>query len=275
MRQILLSLFAVWLCHVETSSAAAQPPAPETTVGMTGRFDQVVLPGSELEVIPNTDRKSAVVLRIAHAFPHGTSFRYDLEYQGLEPGQFDLKDYLRRKDGSSTADLPPLPVRVAGLLPPGQILPNAVPSRHSPWLGGYFIVQGAALIVWIGGLLTIIYLGFLRKRHRGREAIVQPVSLADRLRPLVDGAIAGRLSKPELANLERSLFAYWRKQLKVEKTDPAEAMAALRSHDEAGPLLEQLDDWLHRPQMTRAVDVAHLLEPYRRLPADALERIGS
>ena len=61
-----------------------------------------VLPGSELEVKPIGER-TPIVLRIVRVFPHGTAFRYDLEYYGLEPGSFDLKDYLQRKDRSSTA----------------------------------------------------------------------------------------------------------------------------------------------------------------------------
>jgi hypothetical protein len=88
----------------------------------------------------------------------------------------------------------------------------------------------------------------------------------------VDGAVAGKLSQPQLASLERTLLAFWRKRLRLEHTDPAEAIATLRSHAEAGPLLEQLEAWLHRPGTDRDVDAARLLKPYRDLPADALER---
>ena len=46
-------------------------------------------------------------------------------------------------------------------------------------------------------------------------------------------------------------------------------MALLREHDEAGPLLRRLEDWLHRPAGTaEPVDVAALLEPYQAIPAD-------
>src|SRR5438876_7853227 len=74
-----------------------------TTVGMPARIEQLVLPGSELEVKPLEDRRQPVVLRIVTSYPHGTAFRYDLVYYSLEPGEFDLRDYLRRKDGSSSA----------------------------------------------------------------------------------------------------------------------------------------------------------------------------
>jgi hypothetical protein len=240
---------------------------------MTGRITQLVLPGSELEAVPHEDRKLPIVLRVVGVYPHGSAFRYDLEYHGLEPGTFDLRNYLRRKDGSSTADLPALPVKVVPLLPPGQVTPHPLQIRETPFLGGYRALQIAVGTVWGLGLVAIIYYGFLRRKTGATGPTAgRPASLADRLRPLVEGAMAGRLSQPQLASLERSLLAYWRKRLHLEKADPAQAIEQLRSHAEAGPLLEQLEHWLHRPGSPGAVDPIRLLEPYQRLPADALER---
>jgi hypothetical protein len=213
---------------------------------------------------------------VVRVFPHGSAFRYDLEYYGLEPGTFDLKDYLRRKDGSSTADLPVIPIRVFSLLPPGQVTPNPLEIHKAPFLGGYRALQIVAATAWGLGLAAILYFGFLRRKiHAPGPATRKPRSLADRLRPLVEGAIAGNLSQAQLASLERALLAYWRKRLDLETADPGQAIAILRSHTEAGPLLEQLEIWLHRPGTARNVDPAQLLEPYQRLPADAIERSGT
>jgi hypothetical protein len=246
-----------------------------TTVGMTGRIEQLVLPGSELEAVPKADRKTPIELRVVRVFPHGSAFRYDLEYQGLEPGSLDLKDYLRRKDGSSAVDLPAIVVQVAPLLQPGQVAPHPLEVRRAPFLGGYQALQIAAGLAWLVGLIAIIYFGFLRrKKHAAGPAAGKPLSLADRLRPLVEGAIAGKLSQPQLASLERSLLAYWRHRLRLDEADPAQAMETLRSHAEAGPLLEQLEVWLHRPGRASSLDLAGLLAPYQRLPADVLERSG-
>ena len=44
----------------------------------------------------------------------------------------------------------------------------------------------------------------------------------------------------------------------------AELHQQLKAHDEAGPLLRGLEDWLHRPPDTATVDIPTLLEPYRR-----------
>src|SRR5687768_1974296 len=109
------------LLLIGTTCAARADDQRHSTVGMPARIDQLVLPGSELEVKPLDDRKLPVVLRIAAVFPHGSAYRYDLVYYGLDPGTFDLKDYLRRKDGSSTVDLPTLKVEIQTLLPPGQV----------------------------------------------------------------------------------------------------------------------------------------------------------
>jgi hypothetical protein len=70
------------------------------------------------------------------------------------------------------------------------------------------------------------------------------------------------------------LFAFWRRRLDLEHTDPPLAMEMLRTHAEAGPLLEQLEIWLHRPDPTEKVDPVALLKLYQHLPADALEDVG-
>ena len=257
---------------VAASAHAQGGIIPETPVGIAGRVEQIVIAGPEVEVVPHEDRKLPIRLRIIAVYPHGSAFRYDLEYQGLQPGTFDLKDYLRRKDGSALSRAPAVPVKVVGTLPPGHVEPNAPTLGDSPVAGGYRLMQIAVGAVWYVGLMAILYYGFFRRKPApASEEAAKPKSLAERLRPLVDGAIAGRLSQPELARLERTLIAYWRRRLQLEKAEPDQAIAALRAHAEAGPLLEQLDAWLHRPGTSASVDPARLLAPYQHLPPDALE----
>ena len=59
----------------------------KSTVGMPARIDQLVLPGTELEVRPIDDRLAPIVVRIVNTYPHGSAFRYDIVYYGLEPGR--------------------------------------------------------------------------------------------------------------------------------------------------------------------------------------------
>ncbi|MEX0701648.1 MAG: hypothetical protein WD069_06075 [Planctomycetales bacterium] len=255
---------------IQTIFFATETPgadgAPHPTVGVAARIEQLVLPGSELEPLPLDDRALPIVLRIAAAYPHGTAFRYDLVYYGLEPGEFDLKDFLRRKDGSPTADLPAIPVRIESVLPPGQIEPHAPVARPAAFGGGYRTLLVLGGVAWVLVLLFLLVAG--RRRRASREVEPErPQSLADRLRPAVEAAIAGRLDPGRLAELERMLLAWWRSRLRLEELSAAEAIARLRAHQEAGILLRQLELWLHAPPRPEHVDVAALLEPYRRIPA--------
>jgi hypothetical protein len=235
---------------------------------MPARIEQLVLPGTDLEVKP-ADRKAPLVLRIVSVAPHGTAFRYDLEYYGLEKGKFDLRDYLRRKDRSSTADLPPIPVTIESILPPGQVLPNPLEPKETPRPGGYWLLLTVGAVLWGVGLLAILLVA--RRRVQAARTIAGPLTLADRLRPLVEGAVAGQMDPGRLAELERALILYWSRRLGLLKRKPADALAVLRGHAEAGPLLTQLEIWLHRPRTQATINVAALLEPYRSAPADGLE----
>jgi hypothetical protein len=251
------------------------PVGSKSTVGMPKRIEQLVLPGTELEVRPIDDRRAPIVVRIVNTYPHGSAFRYDIVYYGLEPGPFDLKDWLRRKDGSSTGDLPPVPVVIEPLLPPGQLEPHRLALGTSPWLGGYRLLMIIGGLAWLGGLAAIVLAG-RRKRAHSAAAAGRVVTLADRLRPLVNSAMAGELSAGQHAELERLLIGYWRRRLNLEQAAPAKLIALLRNHDEAGPLLRQLEDWLHRPAgSVGPVDVAALLRPYQAIAADDLDETAA
>jgi hypothetical protein len=234
---------------------------------MPGEMEQLVLPGSELEVKPLEDRRAAFVLRIKEAFPHGSAFRYDLVYYGLEPGEYDLRSYLKRKDGSALGDVPPVSVTVEPMLPPGQIEPHPLALGRSPWLGGYRLLLALAGSLWCAGLAAILLLG--RRKHAKSEAgTARPLTLADHLNPLIDAALLGRLNEGQHAELERLLIGYWRKRLGLEQESPAEAIKVLRVHPEAGALLRKLEAWLHQPgARVELADLADLLRPYQHLEA--------
>ena len=264
----MLSAVAAVLLLTSTGPAPADDQR-QTTVGMPARIDQIVLPGPELEASPLEDSRSPIVLRITNVFQHGSAYRYDMVYYGLEPGRFDLRDYLRRKDGSSTDDLPEIPVEVRPVLPPGQIEPNQLETQPAPRLGGYRLTLAVGIVAWLACMLAILLVG-RRKRRTHAEAGERALSLADRLRPMVEAAIAGHLTLAQRAELERMLLAYWRRRLDLDGMKPAEAIAKLRDHADAGQLLGALETWLHRPPGTVAkVDVAEFLKPYQTLPAEA------
>lgn len=234
----------------------------ESSVGLPVRLEEVVLPGTELEPKPIEDRDAKLVVRVVSSSPHGTARRYNLEYYGLEPGEYDLRDYLRRKDATSTEDLPPLKVKITTLLPAGQILPNDLKAVSPPWLGGYRILLLLGSLFWLAIFILLLFVGRKRK-PTAAFVTARPLSLAERLQPLVETAMVGKLSLEQQAALERMLLGYWSERLGLQDADPALAIQQLRNHPQAGQLLRQIEAWLHQPGGARQVDLTEMLLPYR------------
>jgi hypothetical protein len=231
-----------------------------TTVGMGARIDQHVYPGAELIVRPLEDRHEPFVLRISNTYKHGTDHRYDFEFYALEPGTYNLADYLVRADGGDV-DLAPLRVVVNATLGPGQAVPMELEPTKLRWLGGYRLLIGFGAVLWLVGLWALVFVG--RQKPPEKQVVAESsVSLADRLRPLVSAARDGSLASQDRAALERTLISYWSRKLNLLDLQPAELMRQLREHVDAGPLITSLELWLHHPNPSEPIDLDQLLEPY-------------
>ncbi|MAB79694.1 MAG: hypothetical protein CMJ89_10125 [Planctomycetes bacterium] len=264
-----LALFCAALAPI---FAQAEPQLSDrpSSVGIPVWVREIVLPGSRLEVKPS-DLKTPLTVRISDVYSHGDAFRYNIEYYGLEAGSFDLRDFLRRADGSGTDDLPHLTVVIESVQGPGQVEPGSPREGRIPRVGGYHVWLWIGGVLWLAGLWAILRV--TRREDSGEnEATLRPMTLAERLRPLVERAMKGELARVEQAELELALIAFWRKKLELEDDDAARAITQLKAHAEAGPLLVQLEQWLHqrRTASSPAIDLTDLLAPYRDLPADAL-----
>lgn len=247
----------------ESTDAPVTKAEATTSVGMVGGPIERILPGSELEVAPVQD--SPIVVRILNSYKHGDSYRYELSYYGLEPGSYDLTDFLRRKDGLPSDDLPPIPVVVESvLLADNDINPSELTPGKLPRVGGYRIALIVGGVLWLAVLLALLFAGKRRRLDPIAES-QRKKSLAEQLRPLVESAVAGKSTPAQLAALEQMLLVYWRKRLGVEHLSPAAAIAALKDNPSAAELLVQLESWLHRPGPPAPVDVAQLLLPYQQL----------
>jgi len=258
-----LLLVAFLLLSMTMVGIAQDSTSP--TVGKAGTISELILPGSELLAKP-IEQESPMVVRIIQSIPHGDSFRYQLRFHGLEPGKFDLADWLIRADGTSTDGLPEIPVEIKSLLPPGQIEPNSLETGWLPRLGGYRNVMIAAIVLWSLGLLALIFLG--RKQSRPEQQQEARQSLAELLEERLQSAVDNQMPKEQYAELERMLFAFWRKQLGLESAPAVDALRKIHEHKDAGPLMKQLEQWMHNPQADKRVDLGKLLTPFRDLPAD-------
>ncbi len=240
------------------------------TVGAPGHIENLLIPGSELVAKPVTDDRTPIVLRIESVFPHGDlGFRYDLVFFGMTPGTHDLRDYLERADGSTMAGVPEIKVEIRSLLPPGQIKPNALGNGTFQRLGGYRFVVTIATIVWVGVLAALILWGWRKKPASASGE--QPLTLADLLRPRLQAAMENRLEAKQYAELERLLTTFWRRRLKLGALPPDESIRQIRADEEAGPLMRQLEIWMHSPHRDSAFDLAGLLRRLEQLSAREFE----
>jgi len=261
--RIVLFAFLIGVPYAQRANAEEDAKNVEatSTVGVAKRIEQLVLPGSKLQVKPLENRHQPFVLRLIEVYPHGTDNRYDFEFYALESGQYDLTQYLIRADASSVENLPKVLVQVNSTLPEGQIRPSSLLTPQLPSLGGYRLTWFVGVLVWLGGLYALLNIG--RKKIVSDLAVVEkPVSLADRLRPLVQSARDGTLATEQRSALERMLLSYWCQRLNLMDTSPGLLMVKLREHAEAGPLVRSLENWLHCPNPSQPVDLEKLLEPY-------------
>ena len=205
-----MQIVARWCCTsavlLTILSTAHQASGTDSTfeapIGMSATIEELILPGSELEVKPLAN-DPLVVLRITKVFQHGSSFRYHFTYYGLEPGSYDLANYLQRKDGSTVNDLPPIQVKVSGILPPGQVTPNPLKTAKSPAMGGYGLLLTLGAIVWVIGLFLLLRPDRRRNATDLQTSRPAAMTLADRLQPLVTSAANGSLTDSQRAELER------------------------------------------------------------------------
>ena len=227
--------------------------------------------GAALRAKANQSRESPMLVRIVEATrADDGATTYRIQYIGLVAGDYDLRAYLERGDGSPL-DMRPLPVHVRTQLS-GDHGTDLFSPAQAPLLTGtqYRMILMVLVVAWLS--VPVSY--FVVRRLRRRPApppppIVPPPSLADQLRPLVDSAIGGSLSIAERGRLELLMYSYWRARLGMDGPQ-AEVVMRLRHDPEAGRLLRAVEGWLHAhtsPTAPAEGEVAALLEPYRRAAA--------
>jgi len=236
---------------------------PTQRVGLPLVIEDQYLPGKLLEPVPRRDREPPLVVRILETKPAKDGYRYTFEVQGLDPGRYNLGEYLRENAAETGHSAHEVPVVIVTDLPPGLPRPSELENKPVPEVGGYRTLLKVLGGVWIVGLVAFIY-SFRKKKP---EEVVEdaPPGLAERLKPLVEKAAAEDLSSDEQAHLERYIIGHWRKRLpEVSGLEAADALSRLRKHPEASPLILKLEEWLHAPDYEiSSEEIDQLLEPYR------------
>ena len=266
------------LLVVALPGAAERGCVVEVSVGLEGVYFARV-DGPALAAKP-VDDGAPIQLRIAEASEDGSATVYELRFLATVKGSYDLCDYLMRADGQPIGDVQPMHVEIGELLPAdhnGEL--EEIPRSETAPRWPYRRTASVMGVVWLVPLFWVV----LRRitRRRAKPAVAEPAepSLADQLRPLVEAAVAGRLSTAEQAQLELLLIAHWRRQLDLTGYSTAEALRRLRQHDESGELLRLLEQWLYLPPGESNVDVPAILRPYahaEQIAAGALaSRAGS
>lgn len=243
---LLALLLLVAVPAARADDPAPLPPLCSPSVGLRAQVE-VALPGPRLVARPLAG-DDQVVLRVVSVAPAGPDrLRYQLELYGLRPGRHDLGRYLMREDGSPPLGIPPLPIEVLSVIPPGPAEPGQLAAQAAPRLGGYRLLMGLAVVLWGGGLLALM---FVRRGPRAAPPAPPPAPpprAAELLRPLVQDALGGRIDTRGQARLEALILETCRERLGLGELPAREAMTRLRADPEAGPIVAALELWLHAP----------------------------
>ncbi len=264
-----LKSFICLLVLTASVCGLAQEPQQEYAVGFPGNLEEIQLPGTLLKAKNIESRAQPFVVRVLNSFATNDGFRYEFEFYGLEPGEHNLTDYLERKDGSEVGELPTLMITVVTSLPPGQIEPNQLQHQSSFFRNYYLPILVAGAGVWFAGLWMILFWG--RGRYRKLDPNRHRVTVAQRIRPLIEKAVEGELSPSERGELERTMVSFWQKKLRLDNMAPSELMKRLKSDSASKELFEKLENWLHRPDPPENVNVAELMKPYQTMKMDEIE----
>lgn len=246
-----------------TTLAFAAPTVPSQRVGQPLEIKEIYIPGGEVKPKPRRDHKPPLTVRLLETKPAQDGFRYDFEVQGFEPGPHNLADYLEGPEGTV---IPAIPLEITTPLDPGITVPHTIDPGTLPKLGGYrnmMILLGA---VWLAGLAAILFWKKKKTITSGTAGTAQ-ATLAERLRPLLDTAAKGDLTSDDRAKLDRLIIGHWREKLpEIAALSPAEAMAKLRTHPEASPLILAMERWLHaRDTRLDTKEIETLLAPYQKI----------
>lgn len=265
---ILSGLAVLWVAIAHASADKTQPP--QTNLGIEGVIE-IRWDGPSLQPRSDTNaRLTPIEIRLAGPTTQGDATLYQVHYIGTRAGRYDLREYIQRRDGKPIVGLSPMLVEVVEVLPQnyvGELAAAPDPALPRPWPYRTLLAIGG--VVWLALAIRWFVRRISSRPRPSVSKLTAEPSLADRLQPLVEAGLAGRLSAAQKAQLEQLLIGYWRSRLGGEGMSAFELLRRMRQDPVAGELLTQLEAWLHCPPRPGAVNVQQLLMPYRN-PAPLL-----
>ena len=266
------------ITHADSVSSQGEPskavpstvqnaPRPSSKVGIAGQIQELVIPGKQLRARPIEDDMTPLIVRIINVFAHGSDWRYNIEFVGLNPGTYALRDYLETVDGSPVTMSDALKIDIlSGFESEGQIDPNELTPTELPRVGGYELIKNIVIALWILVFAWLLFGG--RKKRKLLAEQARPRTLADYLKPRLEAALAGQLNQSQYAELERMLTSFWRQRLKLESVPVDEAIVQMKQDEQAGPLLRTLERSMHDPSFREQTNLAELLRPLESIEID-------
>lgn len=219
--------------------------------------------GSELTVIPRIDSKVPIILRIIDAKPSAGNdgYVYSLHVEGLDEGNYNLANYLKRSDGSNTT-IPKIPFEAYSVLKDKWAEPRALEMVKPEKIGGYKHIVWTIAILWVLGFLALLLIK--KKRNQSSSEHVDD-SISERIYQILK-ASNNELSAEQKAELDRMLIGHWREQSpELEHRPVADSIAFLKSNKSSAPMLLSIEQWLHSGREISADEVKLTLAPYTKI----------
>lgn len=205
---------------------------------------RVEIPGERIEATPVDERAPAVVrVEPVAETPAGTV--YEIDFIGLEPGEYDVTRYLRTL-GGAPPEIEPRVLAIQRKLPAdfrGEIL--ALERRVEMSLAWYRPTAVAVSILWGLCLPLLVLMG--RRKPEPEHAPPPPApTVRERLKALVD-QIGDDQGKEAWQRLEATVIGYLADSRRIPSARAFEQFLALKSDPVAGPVIREFEHCLHSP----------------------------
>ena len=241
----------------------------QSPLGLPIEITDLYISGEKVEPILRVDNRSSLVIRVTDIKPAEDGYRYSMTVYGLDPGSYNILDFLQYSDSKLPVSSKAIPLQITTIHGLDNLpKPEALNPKPPPKMGGYRALMITLSLFWLAILGLLVF--YRKKKPQSEKGELPELTLQQKLAKLVTRASKGDLDDAEQAKLERLIIGHWKQELpEISKLPPAQALAKLREHNEASPLILKLEQWLHSPQPEiNHEDLAPLLEPFGKTKAN-------